>query len=74
MSADTTSTELALGSVVRLASGGPRMTVEKFSGAQAGERGAHCVWFAGDVPRREVFPEQALVPAPTEPVVGGKKK
>ncbi len=73
MSADTTSTELALGSVVRLASGGPRMTVEKFSGTHVEERGVHCVWFVGDQPRREVFPEKALQPAPAEQPSGKRK-
>jgi len=73
VSADTASTELALGSVVRLASGGPRMTVEKFSGTQADERGVHCVWFAGDQQRRDVFPEKALQPAPAEQPSGKRK-
>lgn len=57
---------LAKGDVVRVKSGGPRMTVEKtgqFGGGMSGRsefQGAVCVWFDGTSVKRESFPIEVL--------------
>lgn len=70
----TGSARIEAGSVVRLASGGPRITVERVSASATGDRGIHCVWFVGDQQRRDVFAEKALVLVPPEATAGGKKR
>jgi len=66
---------LDVGSVVRLASGGPKMTIERVAGASSGDQGVHCAWFVAEVLRRDVFPAGAVVPANAAPAApGGKAK
>jgi uncharacterized protein YodC (DUF2158 family) len=52
------------GDVVRLKSGGPRMTVEQVGKTQFGDDGVWCVWFetsgSRQVAKRETFPPVAL--------------
>ena len=59
-----------IGSIVRLKSGGPPMTVV----ADLGGGRVQCRWFSGSVPHRGPFPVAALAPVETEtgPTGGGQ--
>lgn len=60
------------GDVVRLKSGGPRMTVEKVGKTQFGDDGVWCVWFetsgSKQIAKRETFPLVTLEGVATEMV------
>lgn len=59
------SEEFKPGDIVRLKSGGPRMTVESVSTSQpTGTRVAQCLWFEGDTRHQNEFALQALEVAP----------
>ena len=51
---------VSAGDVVQLASGGPKMTVERIGTAEGGGVAAHCVWFWEGDPKTAVFNEAAL--------------
>jgi uncharacterized protein YodC (DUF2158 family) len=53
------SDQIAAGSVVQLKSGGPKMTVTKVE-SWNGVISAHCEWFDGSKPGRDLFPLTAL--------------
>lgn len=46
----------SVGDVVRLKSGGPKMTVTE----DADDNTVRCMWFDGSTPRSEVFPDDVL--------------
>lgn len=48
-----------VGDTVKLASGGPAMTVEGLSEHDPEE--VHCVWFHNDEVKRSAFPHAALI-------------
>lgn len=50
---------LHLGNVVRLRSGGPNMTVER-EPVKAEDTAIQCIWFDGGVARRDQFPRKTL--------------
>lgn len=54
------------GAIVRLKSGGPRMTVEEV----ADDGTIRCQWFVGSDVKFSYFPAAALKPADSEPRTG----
>jgi uncharacterized protein YodC (DUF2158 family) len=64
--------KLVVGSVVRLESGGPWMTVVK-DRPEAGSKFVEVAWFNGTDMRREVLPKEALSPSP-ETIAAQKAK
>jgi len=54
------SSEIKPGDVVRLKSGGPKMTVQKIGEYMAVGHGAQCVWFDGNKESTKVFGLAAL--------------
>lgn len=52
--------KLELGQVVRLKSGGPRMTITY----DQGDNSYTCTWFLAGKPQMAVFNANALIPAP----------
>jgi len=57
--------DLKPGAVVALASGGPKMTLDHWTGYSAGSK-AVCIWFDGSERRAGEFHVAALRPAETE--------
>ena len=51
--------ELKVGDIVRLKSGGPKITVEQL-GENYGKQQAWCIWFDGTKKMEGVFPPDAL--------------
>lgn len=60
------------GDVVRLKSGGPRMTVTNV-GDRLGTASVWCSWFVGNKRDSEVFPVGAVEAVNTESVVSGQE-
>ncbi len=55
--------DLQVGDIVQLKSGGPKMTVSDLKSLPGLVR---CTWFAGAKNEHGTFPPEALVPAPAE--------
>ncbi|MGC2248361.1 MAG: DUF2158 domain-containing protein [Terriglobales bacterium] len=51
------------GDVVQLKSGGPKMTVERYTTGTGNQPMVFCIWFAGTEKKGASFSEDALQPA-----------
>ena len=62
--------DIQVGDVVRLKSGGPKMTIHELGnyGPVSSENGAKCVWFEGTRPVQQVFDVAVLAPDDGEDV------
>lgn len=56
----------AIGVVVELKSGGPKMTIARYDER---EDSFHCVWFKDNVLQRDSFPTESLRPVHEEEVL-----
>jgi uncharacterized protein YodC (DUF2158 family) len=52
--------DFEVGQVVKLKSGGPKMTIEEIDDYGSGHPQASCVWFEGDKRKSSIFEFQTL--------------